>query len=74
MPDSYCHIDNELESTEGAYLVCPECGHVYRTPDAVLRAYNDVATHVTVMVSSIMFCPLCLHDFPFYLKEPEVAP
>ena len=35
-----CYVHNVSEPTEGAFLVCFECGHAYRTAGALRRAYR----------------------------------
>jgi len=52
----------------GAYLICPECGHVYETADDLLEDYlaqapERILSHrIPAWADEITFCPLCLHN------------
>lgn len=69
-----CHLD---ESGAG-YIVCLECGHIYRTARDLRRAYRREVLRrpgfgaprwwriwraLTVRASRITFCQECIHDF-----------
>lgn len=72
-----CAIHDTVEiGTENDYLVCFECGHVYKTEqelideDYVFRAelyakYPDTSITVSPATDAdeITCCPLCFHDF-----------
>lgn len=62
---------NEPLPPHGAYLVCNECWHVYRTPGDLEETYrrkwnervgSEPAPNLT-KAADVYFCPLCLHDF-----------
>lgn len=57
----HCYIHHEDEPAEGAYLLCGECFHAYRTAAELEDAYAEVLPRRPA--SLIMFCPLCGHDF-----------
>ncbi len=38
--DQHCFSHHQDEDATGAYLVCGECFHVYRTPGELRRAYR----------------------------------
>lgn len=74
----HCHIHNVDEPDNGAYQVCLECGHVYRTAGSLRRAFRreswrvarddpfsreSVWRVVMVRASRISSCQECTHDF-----------
>lgn len=67
---SYCAIHNVQEpATDSTYRVCFECGHVYETKQDLIdieyetaQSYGDHIFPKT-NAASILFCPLCLHDW-----------
>jgi hypothetical protein len=73
----HCHWHNVDEPGTG-YISCPECGHLYRTPGELRRAYRRhmltrpnwgvplwprLWAALTVRASRITFCQECIHDF-----------
>jgi hypothetical protein len=73
------NADNDLcyehyvhEPDEGAYRVCGECSHVYRTAEELLTEANRGCTEDGSMYAmafaitdpeQVYSCPLCAHDF-----------
>lgn len=73
----WCASCNRHETAlEGdVYKYCLECGHIWKTAQELVEAYNRevdainsadgtglVATYVET-ADQVYFCPLCLHDF-----------
>lgn len=69
-----CHVD---EPAEPSFLICGECGHVYRTARELRRAYRRqlvltkmfgvpwrsiIARALTARARRILFCQHCTHD------------
>lgn len=75
--DRHCEWHQVDESAVGAYRICGECGHVFKTPAALIQAYELVGRrsrrHVVgavddyplhgIAASTIEDCPLCGHTF-----------
>lgn len=75
LPD-HCHWHNVDEPGDG-YILCPECGHLYRTARELRRAYRRQVLRpgfsvpllwrlwraLTIRASRITFCQECIHDF-----------
>jgi hypothetical protein len=68
--DTHCYWHHVDESDEGAYRVCFECKHVYRTAEALREAFMaEVAPDLsappltTPAAEEIWFCPMCAHDW-----------
>lgn len=66
--DMHCHIHHVDEIAGGAYRVCGECGHVYRTAEDLQREWAenappDLPDRTVPPVEQIHFCPLCAHDW-----------
>ena len=68
----HCSWHNLDEAPDGAYRVCAECGHVYRTAEDLRRAWADAAVDASVRqaldviappVEQICGCPYCAHDW-----------
>lgn len=66
----HCTWHDAHEPAEGAYRLCLECGHAFRTAEELQTTYVDNAPAETrslaaglVPASEISFCPHCLHDF-----------
>lgn len=65
------HHAKEVEDGEVVYRICPECWHVYRTPEDLIEAWKrEVATVDGEMLpppprnaDDIGFCQECIHDF-----------
>ena len=64
--DFHCCWHNVDEATEG-YRLCYECKHMYLTEAELVAAYFDrmvaVAATKRIAGDTIVFCPLCSHDF-----------
>lgn len=67
---SHCSFHNVDEPGAGAYRICVECGHVYKTAAELQEAFMaEVALGLTVPppeapdAEEIWYCPLCAHDF-----------
>jgi len=64
----YCIIHDRMEARYG-YLLCFECGHMYKTRLGLLWAHvRCQVSHRVLPIKlsrpkNIVFCPLCLHDF-----------
>lgn len=69
-PD-WCYSCNRSEPIPdgGAYVVCPECWHVYPTAADLLASHNRVIaemgdpTRDTLTDNLASFCGECMHDF-----------
>jgi hypothetical protein len=76
LPD-HCHWHDEDEPG-GGYVLCGECGHLYRTARDLRRAYRREVLSgsgfgiplwrrfwaaLTVRADQITFCQECIHDF-----------
>lgn len=68
--DTHCYWHNVDEPAEGAYRVCGECGHVYRTAEALRAAFMDELAPdlgdlpgMPPLADEILGCPMCLHDW-----------
>jgi hypothetical protein len=68
--DTHCYWHHVDESDEGAYRVCFECKHVYRTAEDLRAAFMaEVAPCYSAppseapAVEEIWGCPLCAHDW-----------
>lgn len=59
---SRCEIHGTFEDIDDPYIVCGECGHVYRTARELEDA-DYVITAEWDMAADILICPLCTHDF-----------
>lgn len=59
-----CWIHNAHEAGEDelVYLVCGECGHVFRTPADLEKNWLDEVGYVR-NAELIFSCPFCVHDF-----------
>lgn len=63
---SICLICGMFETFDGQepYLVCFECGHVYRSSLDLVDDYErDIDWSWEGSPDEIPFCPNCLHDF-----------
>ena len=70
---THCYWHNLDEPGDGAYRVCGECGHVYRTAEDLREAWADATVDAGVTrlalavtappVEQIYACPLCAHDW-----------
>lgn len=73
----HCYSHHVDEPGPG-YIVCGECGHLYRTARELRRAYRRASLAIpdydvprwrilwrawTIRASSIFFCQECIHDF-----------
>jgi hypothetical protein len=71
----HCHWHNVDEPGTG-YILCGECGHLYRTPRELRQAYRKAVLHMqgmawwrrifqaaTVRAGRRSFCQFCVHDF-----------
>ncbi len=61
-----CGVDEDVPRSY--YLVCGECGHVYRTPEELVaadQAWRDAAglPAMRCVADDVASCPLCGHDF-----------
>ena len=71
--DTHCYMHNLDEPSTGAFRVCGECGHVYRTAEDLRMAWTDTAAdgwapEVPTSAGAppaeqIYACPLCCHDW-----------
>lgn len=75
LPD-HCYFHN-VDEPGGGYVLCGECGHLYRTPRELRSAYRRVVwgfwredhhwrslwRFLTIRASRIYFCQYCIHDF-----------
>lgn len=66
--DMHCHSHYVDEPADGAWRVCFECGHVYRSPEELQREWTenappDMRDEPAPPVEQIYFCPLCVHDW-----------
>lgn len=71
----WCSSCSRWEEAREEETCCLECGHVYKTAQELVEAYNreadsindayDGPPPVTYMekAEDVNFCPLCLHDF-----------
>lgn len=65
----HCWGHDVDEDSEGAWRVCFECKHAYRSPDELQREWvanapPDLPDRETPPpVERIYFCPLCMHDW-----------
>lgn len=72
-----CHVDEPI-GRRSPYIICLECGHVYRTARALRRAYRRQSLTIprydvpwwritwrawTIRARDINFCQECIHDF-----------
>ena len=71
---TFCHIHNVDEWGDLNSIVCPECGHTYPNWQDMQAQDEETAREhqseqeaeaVYVKREEFMFCPLCLHDFPW---------
>lgn len=66
---THCYMHHSDESPEGAWRICGECFHVYRSPEDLQREWTDNAPpdlpgrETPPPVENIYFCPLCVHDW-----------
>lgn len=74
--EDHCHSCQVDEPGTG-YILCGECGHLYRTARDLRRAYRRIVWEfwredhhwrtlwkiLTVRASRIYFCQECIHDF-----------
>jgi len=70
---AHCFFHHVDEPDDGAYRVCFECKHVYRTAEALREAWAEVAVDAGVTrlalhviappAEEIYGCPYCCHDF-----------
>lgn len=69
-----CAIHDKDEPTEGAFRICFECKHVFKTAQEVIDEHKEaidrmlVEDRVYVSDPEILaadFCPLCIHDWVF---------
>lgn len=73
----HCHW-HDVDEPGSGYILCGECGHLYRTARELRRAYRRaVMTRrrfgvswwfcllhaVTVRAGRVSFCQHCIHDF-----------
>ena len=68
--DTHCWSHGVDESDAGAWRVCFECGHVYRTPEELRREWTASAPPEmrdldAPPAGDIDFCALCMHTFSF---------
>ena len=66
--DTHCYSHGVDESDAGAYRVCFECKHVYRSPEELQREWTenappDLRDEPAPPADEIGFCPLCLHSW-----------
>lgn len=74
----HCHSHDVDEVADKLYIACYECGHVYRTPGELRRAYRHAVLRrprfgipwrlllwhaAFARASRISFCQHCIHDF-----------
>ena len=65
----HCYSHGVDEPGDGAFRICFECGHAYRTPEEIQREWTanappDLPDRETPPpVEQIYFCGLCLHDW-----------
>ena len=57
------HNAHEAMPDERVYLVCGECGHVYRTAGDLEEAWVTEVGGEHRPVERIHSCPFCVHDF-----------
>ena len=68
---THCHSHGLDESDVGAWRVCGECGHVYRSPEDLRRVWADEVGPAYAPgpapevppADEILACPLCSHDW-----------
>lgn len=68
---NFCYSCNRTEHIPvDFYRVCAECGHVYKTPDQLVGAWNHAVLSMGVdeyktsdEADTIWFCQECCHDF-----------
>lgn len=64
---SHCFIHHVNEpAPPESFIVCFECGHVYRTPQHLLEVFNREKPEECppeTDADKIFFCPECIHDF-----------
>jgi hypothetical protein len=70
-------VQNEPAPEGGAYRICGECGHVYGTPEDLVREDYELWVEIsytnpeflagsnvpTRPPEEIYSCPICTHDF-----------
>lgn len=61
--EHHCWWHHTDENPEGAYRVCGECFHVWRTADDLEYACREVNGGRHVPAEKIDACPECCHDF-----------
>jgi hypothetical protein len=70
--DMHCYMHHVDEPSTGAFRVCGECGHVYRTAEDLRMAWADAQDAPGFGLSpdaaappaeQIYACPLCAHDW-----------
>ena len=66
--DTHCWSHDLDEPGAGAWRICFECKHVYRSPEELQREWKDNAPpdlrgEPAPPVDKIYFCPLCMHDW-----------
>lgn len=59
----YCSYHDVDEPGKGAYIICPECNHVYVSAKALQDAYAAQLPEQPPPANEIYFCPLCASDF-----------
>lgn len=74
----HCHWHGTDEPAEGAYRVCFECSHAYRTAQDLLAAHNAAMAEMAKASRSfpptwehipetdagqVFSCPFCIHDW-----------
>lgn len=62
----WCRHHGRIEPEAGAFLICSECWHVYRTEKALRRMFDKIVIGQRWWKKSstvkIYVCPLCGHD------------
>jgi hypothetical protein len=77
MPDdntSKCAIHGVVEAASLSGVDCFECRHHYPTYASLQEAFWEVFADHSEEISTpveFTFCPWCLHDFPFTIREDD---
>lgn len=66
--EHHCWFHHADENPDGAFIVCGECWHVYRTAADLEVAYERAIAEMGLPphykdAADIFFCQECIHDF-----------